>query len=209
MKQYYILIGKEEFIIADSTISRTSILDAAEEVLRRFGMAKSNLSDVARALGVSHAAIYRHFDNKAALREAMAERWLNHVMEPLNAIVANNDEPEIRLRSWLDTLRAFKRSRALTDPELFAMYMALTAEAADLLHRHVEDMLEQLTVIIADGIAAGVFAPCDARESARAFYLATTRFHHPSHAGEWELSDSDINYEITWKLLMNGLTIRS
>ena len=57
-------------------LTREEILDAAEEVLRRYGPAKANVVDVARALNVSHGSVYRHFPSKAALREAVAERWL-------------------------------------------------------------------------------------------------------------------------------------
>lgn len=54
-----------------------AILDSERrrEVLRRFGPQKANLVDVARALEVSHGTIYRHFASKAALRDAVAQRW--------------------------------------------------------------------------------------------------------------------------------------
>ena len=45
---------------ADAPLSRDRILAAAEDVIRRFGPDKANVVDVARALGVSHAAVYRH-----------------------------------------------------------------------------------------------------------------------------------------------------
>jgi AcrR family transcriptional regulator len=49
-------------------LTREDILSAAEEVLRRYGPAKTNVVDVARALNVSHGTVYRHFPSKAALR---------------------------------------------------------------------------------------------------------------------------------------------
>ena len=48
------------------------ILEATEEVLRRYGLAKATVVDVARALDVSHGSVYRHFPSKASLREALA-----------------------------------------------------------------------------------------------------------------------------------------
>ena len=62
------------------------ILEAAEDVLRRFGPAKATVVDVARALGVSHGSVYRHFPSKAALRDAVPERWLHRISEPLAAV---------------------------------------------------------------------------------------------------------------------------
>jgi hypothetical protein len=47
--------------MATETLTQERILEAAEEVLRRFGPAKANVVDVARALGVSHGSVYRHF----------------------------------------------------------------------------------------------------------------------------------------------------
>ena len=62
--------------MATETLTAERILVAAEEVLRRYGPAKANVVDVARALGVSHGSVYRHFPSKAALRDAVTERWL-------------------------------------------------------------------------------------------------------------------------------------
>ena len=44
------------------------ILEATEDVLRRFGLAKATVVDVARALDVSHGSVYRHFPSKASAR---------------------------------------------------------------------------------------------------------------------------------------------
>ena len=76
--------------MTDETLTPERILEAAEGVLRRFGLAKTTVVDVARALGVSHGSIYRHFSSKAALRDAVAEHWLAQKLVPLAAI-ANED----------------------------------------------------------------------------------------------------------------------
>ena len=65
------------------TLTAERILDATEEVLRRYGPAKATVVDVARALGVSHGSVYRHFRTKAALRDAVTERWLDRTTERL------------------------------------------------------------------------------------------------------------------------------
>ena len=58
-------------------LTSEQIVDAAEDVLRRFGPAKATVIDVARELGVSHGSIYRHFASKAALRDAVAARQVH------------------------------------------------------------------------------------------------------------------------------------
>ena len=47
------------------------ILEATEDVLRRFGLAKATVVDVARALDVSHGSVYRHFPSKAKMFEGL------------------------------------------------------------------------------------------------------------------------------------------
>src|SRR6266542_6249936 len=102
--------------MATEALTAERILEAAEEGLRRFGPAKANVVDVARALGVSHGSVYRHFPSKAALRDAVTERWLARVAAPLAAVAAEDGPAPERLRRWLDLLVASKRQRALDDP---------------------------------------------------------------------------------------------
>ena len=77
------------------------ILEVTEDVLRRYGLAKATVVDVARALDVSHGSVYRHFPSKASLREAVAKRWLDRLSAPVLKIAeASGPAPE-RLDKWL------------------------------------------------------------------------------------------------------------
>jgi AcrR family transcriptional regulator len=167
-------------------LTREQILDAAEDVLRRYGPAKANVVDVARALNVSHGSVYRHFPSKAALREAVAERFLDSVSEPLEGITD--------AREWFDTLIATKRARALDDPELFATYVTLARESGDVVRRHVDHLIAQLTSITGD------------ERTARALFDATARFHDPRHADEWSAPGVDEAFEGVWALLAQAMT---
>jgi len=181
------------------------ILVAAEDVLRRHGPAKANVVDVARALGVSHGSVYRHFPSKAALRDAVTERWLAQISEPL-ASVENEDGPAVeRLRSWLDLLVAAKRSRSADDPELFATYVELTADAREVVKAHVDSLVSQLAGIIADGVAQGTLAVDDPVTAARAVFDATSRFHNPAHAAAWTAAEIDAEYRSVRDLVLRGL----
>ena len=85
------------------------ILEVTEDVLRRFGLAKATVVDVARALDVSHGSVYRHFPSKASLREAVAKRWLDRLNAPLQEIAESTGPAPARLERWLRTLFALKR----------------------------------------------------------------------------------------------------
>lgn len=184
------------------------ILEAAEDVLRRYGPAKANVVDVARALGVSHGSVYRHFPSKAALRDAVTERWLAELSDPLEAVATSRGTAPERLRRWLDLLVASKRRKALDDPELFATYVELTADARDVVGAHVERLVGQLERIIADGVALGELQAADPARAARAVFDATARFHNPVHAAAWTDPGIDAAYEAVRALVLAGLSRR-
>jgi AcrR family transcriptional regulator len=191
--------------MTDAVLTPERILDAAEDVLRRFGPAKATVVDVARALGVSHGSVYRHFPSKAALRDAVAERWLARVSEPLEAVVTGRGAAPQRLRRWFDVLMAYKRKLVHDEPELFATYHALATEARDVVRAHVDTLIGQLTRIIADGLARGELSVADAAVAGRAVFHATTRFHNPIHASEWMDPGVDAAFEAVWNLVLRGL----
>lgn len=195
--------------MTDETLTPERILEVAEEVLRRFGLAKTTVVDVARALGVSHGSIYRHFPSKAALQDAIAERWLARKLGPLTTI-ANEDGPATeRLRRWLALLCSTTRKHVPDDPELFATYKELAGSARDVVRTHIDHLVEQLTWIIRDGVAQGEFATDEPDRSARAVYTATTLFHDPAHAAVWSNPDIEAAFDDVWSLILVGLSPRN
>ena len=190
----------------DTPLTRDRILATAEEVIRRFGLAKANVVDVARALGVSHAAVYRHVATKAELLDLVVGRWVETTMPPLRAIAAQPGSAPQRLRKLLDALIADKRRRAADDPELFATYRALAADAR-FAAAYLEQLVDLAAVVIRSGVKEGTFRAVDPVAVARAVLFATSRFHHPAHAAEWADPATDAAYNDVWKLLTDGLCV--
>lgn len=187
-------------------LTRDQILEAAEDALRRFGPGKATVVDVARALGVSHGSVYRHFPSKAALRGAVTARWLGRISGSLEVVADTETPAPDRLHRWLRELIEAKRRRAAEDPELFETYMILVAEQAEATAAHVDELVEQLTRIVADGVARGELVSGDPAVTARAVFDATGRFHNPAHRVEWADPDIDAHFEAVWALLLRGLT---
>jgi AcrR family transcriptional regulator len=190
-------------------LTSEQILEAAQEVLRRFGPAKATVVDVARALGVSHGSVYRHFPSKAALREAVTRRWLDRAHASVTQAAAMPGPAPQRLRRWLTTLFDAKRHKALDDPELFATYSALVDETSGVVAEHIAHLVDELAGIVRDGIAAGEFAESDVDLTARAVFDATGRFHDPVYAGEWSRPGIEDAFEAVCTLVLNGLVVPS
>jgi AcrR family transcriptional regulator len=190
----------------NEVLTRERILEVAEQVLRRFGPAKTSVVDVARALGVSHGSVYRHFASKADLRDAVTEQWLKRTSDPLKALVAGDAPASEKLRQWFDRLLAGKRKHVHADPELFSVARLIFAEARDVVAAHVATLEGQIETIVAEGMESGAFRPGDAAAIAKALFDATARFHNPAHVKEWSDPDIDAAFERVWSVLMAGIS---
>jgi AcrR family transcriptional regulator len=166
-------------IEAEAPETRERIMAAAEDLLRRHGLAKTTVMDVARSLGMSHANVYRHFASKTALQEAVAERWLARISEPLARIAAGTGSAEEKLSAWVSALIRAKRRKVLDDPELFATYHALAESSRAVVDRHIEELCSQIRTILQQGKDEGVFHIKDLGAAAEIVLNSTTQFHHP------------------------------
>ncbi len=68
---------------------RAALLRATRDVLARDGAAGLSLREVARQSGVTHAAPYRHFPDKASLLAALAEEAFHALDERMRASAAS------------------------------------------------------------------------------------------------------------------------
>ena len=181
------------------------ILEATEEVLRRYGLAKATVVDVARALDVSHGSVYRHFPSKASLRQAVAKRWLDRANAPLQKIAESTSPAPARLDKWLRTMIDIKYKKVTEDPEMFATYLTLAQEACAAVRAHKERLVDQVAHIISDGVKQGAFQVADVKSTARAVFDATTRYHHPAHSDEWKDPARAARIDALLGLLLRGL----
>jgi AcrR family transcriptional regulator len=91
---------------------RNQILVAAKEHFRVFGYKKTSVADLAKAIGLSNAYMYKFFDSKQAIGEAVCSMVLRDRTDRLEKILAETTSP-------VEALRRIYRSLALSGAELF------------------------------------------------------------------------------------------
>jgi AcrR family transcriptional regulator len=64
---------------------REEILDAAHAVFARKGYAAAGIADLASELGIGHGTVYRYFDNKRDVAQAVLDRALTRIAEVVTA----------------------------------------------------------------------------------------------------------------------------
>jgi AcrR family transcriptional regulator len=100
---------------------RTALLTQAERTVRERGVKELSLRELARDVGVSHAAPRRHFPDRQALLDALAESGFERLGSELAGAMANAGEDfQARLEA---TATAYIRF-ATRDPDLLELMFA-------------------------------------------------------------------------------------
>jgi len=180
---------------------REKAVQATLSRIRRVGVEKVRLSDVARDIGISHAALYQHFTDKAALLDAATEQWL-HTIDAAVQIPASGT-PEERIVEWLVTLYRTKRARALDDPEPYRAFNLASGHDKPVVLSHIDSLIIQLTELVEQ--AGPVLGVGEAGTKARLIYDATTAFHHPTLLIETAQNDRETDLRRIATLLLSGM----
>jgi AcrR family transcriptional regulator len=132
---------------------RPALLEQAEQTLRERGVAELSLRELAREVGVSHAAPRRHFADRQALLDALAEAGFERLGTQLRA-AANRagDEFEPRLRAIAAAyIRFATRDAALLE----LMFASKHGDASGQLEETAERAFAVMRGVIEQGQAEG------------------------------------------------------
>jgi AcrR family transcriptional regulator len=138
---------------------RTALLAQAEHTVRERGVSELSLRELAREVGVSHAAPRRHFPDRQALLDALAVAGFDRLGTELRAAVESAGE------SFQDRLQATAGAYiqfAVEDAELLdLMFTGKHRESADMLVEAADRAFAVLFELISQGQAEGALEPGD------------------------------------------------
>src|SRR5579871_4045184 len=77
---------------------REQIINAASEHFRHYGYQKTTVADLAKAIGLSKAYVYKFFDSKQAIGESICSMCLSEIADAAQAIAEENKPAPDRLR---------------------------------------------------------------------------------------------------------------
>jgi AcrR family transcriptional regulator len=146
---------------------RRQIIEAATTLFSRKGFRGTTTREIARAVGVSEAMLFKHFATKEELYAAIIEAK-SHVEQVVGTLVgaAERGDDAVVLR----TLAREMIARTRTDPALMRLtfFSALEGHAlSDMIFRsRVQQLDDFLSRYIARRIAAGAFRDVDPRQAA-------------------------------------------
>lgn len=185
--------------------ARDRILDVAEEHFRRVGYAKTAVADIALVLGMSPANIYRFFSSKSAINDAICDRLMCGCRDMVRQIVEGEGTAAQRMETVI--LAVHRRNRALLTQEkrVHDMVQAAMDENWGAIKAHVETMESFLAELIAEGIAAGEFAPCEPRNTAETVFDCCIGIFHPTLIAQCADQDLEHNAHRIIALILRAL----
>jgi AcrR family transcriptional regulator len=172
--------------------TRLQIMDVAEEHFRRVGYAKTAVADIAEALGMSPANVYRFFASKGAINEAICLRILSEGHAMVDRIVAEKKPASLRLHKLIVELHRFNRSRYVGERRVHDMVEAAMEENWAAVEAHFTFVIERVARVIGEGIAAGEFRPCALPATALTVKQLCCSILHPNMVSECMLHGRDM-----------------
>ncbi len=165
----------------EETSFRAQILDTARAQVRRHGEAKTNVVDIARALGTSHTTIYRHFRSKADIFDALVVEAMRDEEEMASRFVEAEGPFAERLEGMVLALHARKRERFTADAEVYGLYRRIVDERPDIIAAYSRAMTALIARILADAKKRREIRVDDIEAAAGVMRDAVTVFVHPAH----------------------------
>ncbi len=199
----------------DRARRRKDILLSARAVFAQNGFHRATVDQIAQHAEVAKGTIYLYFENKEAI---LADLVLQALAELHDQLKAASDarsllHPDGRLRAMADAYLAFSQR----SPDYFRLLTAfdgghlgvdLSAVRRELILGASNQTLDLVTQAIADGMALGIWAAGDARQTAAVLWAglngALTLLAHPIRRTMLTLDQSSL-YHAMLELLLKGL----
>ncbi len=155
------------------------IVATAERLFRTLGYQKTTVGDIAKELNMSPANVYRFFDSKAALRDAVGRQLMGEVENAVSVIARSSGAAGPRLRNAVLSMCAMNHARYMSDLKMHEMIAVALDESWGMVIKHIDTIEQLITKICADGIASGEFKVMDPVLAARCVKSAMISFCHP------------------------------
>lgn len=159
--------------------TRDRILEVAERLFRQIGYQKTTVGDIAKELKMSPANVYRFFESKKAIHQAVARGLMAEVELEAERIVARPGPVKERFRELLTTIHRMNTERYVGDNKLHEMVEIAMQEDWEVCTAHMQLITTIIGQMIAQGAASGEFDAPDLQLAAMCAATAMMRFFHP------------------------------
>jgi len=178
-------------------LTNETIIKTAELLIEETGKAEVSVPQIANRMGVTHAAIYKHFANKQDLWEAVAQKWFDQNIFAKISISESITEPKEQLRDWLWKFVQAKKQAYLGSTQMFSLNTKYIDSDPYALRKVLMECYHAINQIMNyDDTSI---------EKAETILAAFSVFTLPNFKEFWSDPDYDKSFDAMWNLIKLGL----
>jgi AcrR family transcriptional regulator len=159
---------------------RDQIVKAAHDYFAHYGYDKTTVADLAREIGFSKAYIYRFFESKQAIGEAICGDCLDQLFEQVRDAVEEGENATDKLRRFAKMVTTAGVELFFSDRKLYEIAAHASSEKWAAARVYTERLQRLLEDILKEGRGSGEFerkTPLD--ETRRSIFYAFLPFIDP------------------------------
>lgn len=135
---------------------------------------------IARAMGMSHANVYRYFPSKTAIVDAVLDGWLSRVEKFIQGTAEIEGTAAERIERVVIELHQRRRAKFQQEPELYESFRRVIVSRPAAVAKRQEKIAAVFRKLVEQGIRDGEFRPVDPVEAATVLEDSTAFFLHPA-----------------------------
>lgn len=142
----------------DIEATRNQLLEVVDDLVRERGTGDISMTDLATAAGMSPPNLYRFFENKEALMEAVAEKFFARKIEIMEEVTASDLPVREKMFEYFARRFAVMVEQYEADPELLKSYLEIGNQYFEVVRGYVDLGDHYLALIVAEAMEQGYFS---------------------------------------------------
>jgi AcrR family transcriptional regulator len=142
----------------DIEASRNQLLEVVDDLVRQRGSADISMTDLAAAAGMSPSNLYRFFENKEALLEAVAEKFFSQKILIMEEVTASDLPVRDKMYQYFARRFTLMVEQYEAEPDLLKSYLEIGNQYFEVVRGYVDLGDHYLALIVAEAMEQGNFA---------------------------------------------------
>lgn len=149
----------------DIDAGREQLLEVVDDLVRKRGSADISMTDLAAAAGMSPSNLYRFFENRDALLEAVAERFFAEKVKIMEEVTAADLPIRDKMCQYFGRRFELMVRQYEAEPDLLKSYLEIGQQHFEVVRGYVDLGDHYLALIVAEAMEQGYFAGLSIDES--------------------------------------------
>ena len=141
----------------DIDAGRTALLEVVDDLIRKRGAVDISMTDLAAAAGMSPSNLYRFFDNKEALLEAVAERFFAEKIRIMVEVTESDLPVQEKMYQYFARRYLAMVEQYEAEPDLLKSYLEIGQQYFEVVRGYVDLGDHYLSIIVAEAMEQGYF----------------------------------------------------